>query len=89
MVRLFVRHSVSNYDNWRKIFDEFAPTARTMGVMEPSVLRSVDDPSDVTVTHDFESVEKARAFVGSDDLRQAMAKAGVAGEPQIWIATGV
>jgi hypothetical protein len=53
-------------------------------VIGDSVFQSVDDPNDVTVWHDFESAEEARAFVSSDALRRAMQEAGVQGQPEIW-----
>lgn len=48
------------------------------------VYRSVADGNDVTVSHDFETLEAARAMVGAERLREVMAKAGVASEPEIW-----
>jgi hypothetical protein len=85
MIRLFVRHTVSSYDAWRKVYDDFDPTRRSMGVTGDAVYRGATDPNDVTVTHDFDTVEKAKAFIESAELRQAMGNAGVAGEPQIWV----
>ena len=85
--RLFVRHEVADYGVWRKAFDAFAPTAKKSGAINGSVYRSADNPNDVTVTHDFHSVEKARAFAASPELKAAMEKAGVKGAPQVWIAT--
>jgi hypothetical protein len=38
----------------------------------------------VTVWHDFETLESAQAFIGSEELRAGMAEAGVTGEPQVW-----
>jgi hypothetical protein len=43
----------------------------------------------VTVTHEFDSLQTAQQFVGSDELREAMGRAGVAGEPTIWFAEQV
>jgi len=45
------------------------------------VYRSADNTNDVTVTHDFHSVEKAQAFAASPELKAAMEKAGVKGAP--------
>ena len=84
MVRMFVRHNVADYDAWRKVYDEFDEERRPMGVTGDAVFQSVDDPNDVTVWHDFAGVDEARAFVSSDALRNAMQRAGVQGEPQIW-----
>ncbi len=84
MVRMFVRPRVRSYDAWRSVYDDFGDQQRALGVRAEAVYQSVDDPNDVTVTHDFDDVEAARAFVGSESLREAMTSAGVEGEPQIW-----
>jgi hypothetical protein len=49
-----------------------------------AVYQSIDDPNDVTVWHDFEDAGSAKAFAQSEELREAMGRAGVAGEPTIW-----
>ena len=85
--RLFARHEVANYGVWRKAFDAFAPTQKKLGVIGSAVYRSVDNPNDVTVVHDFHSVDEAKAFAASPELKAAMEKAGVKGAPQIWITT--
>jgi quinol monooxygenase YgiN len=86
-VRLFVRHEVSDYAVWRKAYDDFAKPRRNLGVSAQAVYRSADNPNDVTVTHDFKSMEQAKAFVSSPDLKAAMEKAGVKGAPQLWITS--
>jgi hypothetical protein len=85
--RLFVRHQVADYAVWRKAFDAFAPTAKKLGALNAAVYRSADDANDVTVTHDFSSVDRAKSFAASLELKAAMEKAGVKSAPQIWIAT--
>ena len=49
--------------------------------------QSTDKPNNVTVIHDFHSVEKAKAFAASPDLKTTMGKLGVVGEPHIWYTT--
>lgn len=84
MVRLFVRINVADYETWRKGYDQFYGERVAMGVMGAAAFQLVDDPNDVTIWHDFETAEVARAFVSSDALRNVMQRAGVQGEPQIW-----
>jgi ABC-type sugar transport system substrate-binding protein len=86
-VRMFVRHEVADYGVWRKAFDAFAPTQQKMGVIYKAVYRSADDANDVTVIHDFHSLQAAKAFAASAELKAAMEKAGVKGAPQIWFTT--
>lgn len=84
MVRMFVRHKVNDYAAWRKGYDDFEPARKSMGVTGHAVYQLVDDPNDVTAYHDFDSLEAAQAFAGSDELRNAMQNAGVASQPDIW-----
>ena len=86
-VRMFVRHEVADYDTWRKGYDAFQPTTRKMGATAQAVYRSMDNPNEVTVFHDFASQEKAKALAASAELQSAMQNAGVKGQPQVWIAT--
>ncbi|HVI62539.1 MAG TPA: antibiotic biosynthesis monooxygenase [Bradyrhizobium sp.] len=89
MTTMFVRHTVSNYAAWRKAYDDFAPVQKAKGVTAEAVYQAADNPNDVTVTHDFATLEAARAFAGSEELKQAMQRAGVAGAPTIWFTNKV
>jgi hypothetical protein len=83
-VRMFIRHDVADYSVWRKGYDAYAPTQKKMGVIFEAVYQAVENPNDVTVIHDFHSLEKAKAFAASSDLKETMGKLGVKGPPQIW-----
>lgn len=87
MVRLYARHPVTDYGTWREHYDRFDEERGGWGVIGDAVYRSVDDPNDVTVSHDFASEDEARAFASSPRLREVMTEAGVASEPQIWFVT--
>ncbi|HZV53962.1 MAG TPA: hypothetical protein VFF82_03395 [Rhodocyclaceae bacterium] len=86
-VRMFVRHEVADYATWRKGYDGFDAKRRKMGVTGQGVYQSTDDPNDVTAYHDFKSLEKAKSFAASAELKTAMEGAGVKGAPQIWFTT--
>jgi hypothetical protein len=86
-VRMYIRHDVTDYAAWRKAYDDFDARRRKLGVTAQAVYQSVDNPNDVTVTHDFKSADKAKTFAASPDLKSAMEKAGVKGTPQIWFTT--
>jgi quinol monooxygenase YgiN len=89
MTTMFVRHTVSNYKTWRKIYDDFAPVQKAKGVTAQAVYQATDNPNDITVTHDFATVEAAQAFVKSEELKKAMQNAGVVGAPTIWFTNKV
>jgi heme-degrading monooxygenase HmoA len=89
MATLFVRHTVSNYQAWRKLYDGFAAVQKAKGVITQAVYQAADNPNDVTVTHDFATLEAAQAFTKSEELRKAMQEAGVVGAPTIWFTNKV
>ena len=72
-----VRHQVSDFEAWRQVYDGFAPVQTEHGVRAHQVLRSIDNPNDVIVTHTFDSSEAARAFFAMPELRDAMTDGGV------------
>jgi quinol monooxygenase YgiN len=89
MATMFVRHTISDYKAWRKIYDDFAAVQKEMGVTAHAVYQAADNPNDITVTHEFGSIEAAQAFAKSAKLKSAMQGAGVVGVPTIWFANKV
>lgn len=89
MTTMFIRHTVADYKVWRTAYDGFAPVQKAKGVTAEAVYQAVDNPNDITVTHDFATVETARAFINSEELKNTMRGAGVIGEPTIWFANEV
>ena len=77
MPLLVVLHQVADYDAWRQVYDQSEPLQTAGGVLEDSVFRMTDDPSHVLVLRRFASADEAEAFLGSDEYRSAMARAGV------------
>ena len=84
MATMFVRHTVSNYQTWRKVYDDLASVQKAKGVTAQAVYQAADNPNDITVTHEFATVEAAQTFAKSDELKEAMQNAGVVGAPTIW-----
>ena len=86
MVRLFVRHEVTDYATWRKRYDAFNSERRSLGVTSHAVYRSVERDTDITVTHDFGTLAEAKAFVSSPRVREVMSAGGVKGQSSFWFA---
>ena len=61
-VRMYVRHEVNDYATWRKNYDAFKAERNKMGVIGAAVYRSVDNPNDVTVTHDFKNSRQGESI---------------------------
>ena len=89
MATMFARHKVNDYDNWKRAYDEFAPVRKGNGVTGASVHRDASDPNTIIITHQFNDVNTAMVFANSEDLKSAMANAGVAGPPEIWFSKDI
>lgn len=55
---IITRIQTGDYDRWRPMFDQDQPRAREKAVAQ-RVLRSADDPNEVFVYLEFESLEDA------------------------------
>jgi len=87
MIRIFVRHEVSDFTTWRRLYDGFDAERRKMGVRGDAVYLGAENRNDVTVTHDFDTLQAAQAFTSSPRLREVMTAAGVVGKPTIWFTS--
>ena len=83
MVHMIIRHKVADYSRWKEAFDAHLNLRKAAGETEARVMVSVDDPHEVTLFFDWDRVDRARRFVGSEDLKQAMKQAGVVGDPDV------
>jgi heme-degrading monooxygenase HmoA len=82
MALLLIFHRVADYDAWREVYDSVADRPEFSGITSESVHRMVDDPNNVLVLHYFDSADQARAFTTLPELKDAMQRAGVQGEPR-------
>ena len=83
MAQLVILHRVRDYQAWRQVYDAFKPQQQAGGVTAESVYRAKDDPNNVLVLHSFRTMAEAEAFVANPELRAAMQRAGVEGEPRL------
>lgn len=83
MVNVLIRHTVSDYDAWKTHFDEHASTRREHGSQGYSLFSVSEEPNELVILFDWDSVENAQRFLDSSDLRDVMTEAGVVGEPEI------
>lgn len=80
---IVVTHKVENLEVWRWGYDSTANWKGKFGWKRGTVLTADNDQTNVTVIEEFETMEKAKAFASSPELKAAMGKAGVIGIPDI------
>ena len=84
-VTVVISHKVADFAAWEKVFTDHAAMREKGGCTGITVYQSTDDPSQVTTVGTFASAEQANAFFASEDLKAAMANAGVQGPPEIHV----
>jgi len=83
MTTLSIHLKIAEYPKWRAAFDAMDPVRRQFGQTGYSVFRSASDPLELTVHAQFPSLEQARAYATSPDLKNAMQKVGVVSQPEV------
>ena len=83
MAHLAIQHNVRDYAAWKRVYDEFAPQRRAAGEISYQVFDVDGDRNNIAILQEWNNLENAKAFVASAELKEAMGKAGVEGEPTI------
>ena len=82
MVQVMMRANVTDYQQWRSVFDSLEDLRRSKGSTgAKQVYRDADNPNTITILLEWNNADSAREFLGSGALREAMQKAGVIGAP--------
>jgi quinol monooxygenase YgiN len=71
------RLNVENYAKWKPVFDGQSTARKESGSKGAQVLQNPDNPNEVVVILEYDSIEKAKTFSQSEGLKRAMQKAGV------------
>jgi hypothetical protein len=87
MIYLLVHHEVADYPAWKSVFDSSFDWRTKNGERSVRIFRGVQNANELTLLFEWEDFEKAHAFVGSDELKTRMAKAGVKSTPRIEYVT--
>jgi hypothetical protein len=87
MPHLLVRHKVSDFEKWKRVFDSHAAARLRAGLRIIRVMRNVEDPSKVVLFFEAKTIEAARGFVFSPDVPQSKEQSGVIDKPDIYFLT--
>ena len=82
MAYLMFRGKVKDYEKWRPVFDELAPIRKEYGAKGGWIFRNADNPNELVILTEYESVEKARKYTRSEDVKRAFERGGVIGTPE-------
>jgi len=80
---MFIKHRVADFDKWLPVYDADDSMRLAYGLHNYGVSRGIDDSNMVFVALKIDDLSKAKAFAALPNLKTAMQKAGVVGEPTI------
>ena len=83
MAHMIVRHKVSEFDVWKRAFEDHDSAREAAGLKALHVWRNDDDPSEILILLQVSDMTTARDFAGSADLKESMEAAGVQGIPEL------
>ena len=84
MYNMLVHHQVKNFAEWKKVFDSVVDLRKRSGELSANIYRSESDPNDITAIFKWDSLANAHKYAQSPELKAAMEKAGVEGQPSIF-----
>ena len=89
MITVLIHHEVADYMAWKAAFDSAFDWRHKNGELSCRIFRGAGNVNDLTLFFEWESLEKARAFVASDELKAKMASASVKDPPRVDFLTEV
>jgi hypothetical protein len=85
MVILRIEHRVSQYEVWKLAFDSDPVDQRGSGVRRYQILRGLDDPSDVMIDLEFDTMSEAQALLNAMRRVWERVEGKIMWNPQAWI----
>lgn len=83
MIHVLVRFTVEDLAKWKSVFEEAAALRKNFGSMGVRAFSKADSPNEVTILGEYADKEKAMQMFQSQEFREATARAGVKGPPEV------
>jgi heme-degrading monooxygenase HmoA len=84
MSYLLVHHNCEDFNKWKEAFDDHSSIRAQHGSKGGKVFQSANNPNELFVLLEWDSIANAQKFAQSDSIKEAMKKAGVVGMPAIY-----
>ncbi len=87
MINVLVHHEVADYPVWKAMFDSALDFRHQHGERGCRIFHRAGNLNDLTLLFEWENLEQARDFLGSDELQARMKASGVKGMPVVEFLT--
>ena len=85
MITIDIRHKVEDFAHWKRTFEAARAVREAAGELGCRIYTVHGSPNDVVVSLDWDSLDRARAFLSSTQLSEGMARAGVREMPHMLV----
>ena len=82
-----IRHRVRDFEEYRKAFLEHGPIRKAIGCKGSRLMQMEDNPNNIVVILEFDTLANFQAFGDDPALQQAMEAAGVLESPRVYALT--
>ena len=80
---MMVHHKVRDFTQWKLFFDRHESSRKAGGSKSAQVFQNIDNPTDIFILVEWDSLENAKKFAMSDDLKKTIKQAGIIGNPHV------
>jgi len=87
MINVLVHHEVADYPTWKAAFDAAIDWRHKNGERSARIFHTAGNLNDLILLFEWETLEQARAFMASDELKARMVSGGVRGQPRVEFLT--
>jgi hypothetical protein len=84
MTYLLIKNQVRDFAQWEAEYNTHEEKRREASLEDQLILRNSENPNEIFLLFKVGNIEKAQQFIQSDELKQAMEKAGTVGEPVMY-----
>ena len=75
---------VTDYNHWKSVFDSLKPIRSNYGSTGSKVYRADNEPDEVLVITDWQSIDHAKKYSQSQELKDARQKGGANSDPKVY-----
>jgi quinol monooxygenase YgiN len=83
MTFVLVRFTVEDLAKWKSVFEEAADLRKKFGSRGVRAFSKADNPNEVLILGEYAEKDKAMQLFQSQEFREATARAGVKGPPEV------
>ncbi len=81
---MLIRHKLADFDKWYPVYKEHATMRKNAGSQSSRLFRNADNPNEALLLFEWDTIENAKTFAHSDELRETMKDAGVLEKPDVF-----